>query len=135
MSKRSALVIEDDGELAKFFSIVLQAIGFETEIIPRGDLALERLGTVEPDLIILDLHLPRASGHKVLSHIRAQTHLAQTPVIVTTADARSAQYIDDQADLVLVKPISAVQLRSLATRLGGEDTEESTQSQVEKEEA
>jgi CheY-like chemotaxis protein len=133
MNKRSALVIEDDQEVAMFFSIALQTIGFETEIIPRGDLALERLETAEPDLIILDLRLPRTSGHKVLSHIRAQPHLAEVPVIVTTADARSAQYMDDRADLVLVKPISAAQLRDLATRLGSEDIEASTQSHVDKE--
>ncbi len=120
MSERGpklALVIEDERDLATIFSSAIKAAGFETEIISSGDAALERLGQVVPVLVVLDLNLPRVPGTTILQHIRADERLASTRVLVTTADARMAEQLQDKADLVLVKPISFSQLRDLAQRI------------------
>jgi two-component system phosphate regulon response regulator PhoB len=118
MSSMFGLIIEDDQDLSVIFSEALQAAGFETEIIRAGDLALERLATTTPSVVVLDLHLPRVAGTDILRHIRADTRLADTRVIVATAHPHMAESLRDEADLVLLKPISFSQLRDLAAILG-----------------
>lgn len=117
MSNPLALIIEDDAKLSTIFSEALRMAEFETEIIQDGQIALERLADTIPAVVVLDLHLPHVSGRDILKQIRADERLDQTRVIVATADAVVAESLRDQADLVLVKPISFNQLRDLATRL------------------
>jgi len=112
-----ALVIEDDPDAAAIFSEALKAAGFEVEIIETGDKALERLNVTTPAMIVLDMHLPYVAGPEILRHVRADPQLAETQVIVATADPSMAESLHDQADLVLLKPISFSQLRDLAKRL------------------
>jgi CheY-like chemotaxis protein len=116
MSKPLALVIEDDPYINKIFSITLKT-DFEVESFATGDSAITRLAQVEPALVVLDLHLPGASGEAILSNIRNDTRLTKTRVILSTADERQAEFLHDKADVVLLKPVSPSQLKLLAMRL------------------
>jgi two-component system response regulator AdeR len=118
MSELLGLIIEDDEDLSVIFSEALQAAGFKTEIIQSGDKALARLAVTAPDVVVLDLHLPRVAGMDILHQIRADARLVGTRVIVATAHPRMAESLRDEADLVLLKPISFSQLRDLASILG-----------------
>jgi two-component system response regulator AdeR len=124
MSELLGLIIEDDDDLSVIFSEALQAAGFKTEIIQSGDQALARLAVTTPDVVVLDLHLPRVAGMDILHQIRADARLAKTRVIVATAHPRMAESLRDEADLVLLKPISFSQLRDLAAILGSTHSEE-----------
>ena len=117
MTNSLALIIEDDEYLAEIFSITLQEAEFEIEIISDGQAALSRLATTIPALVVLDLHLPYVSGEDILRQIRTDERLAKTRVMLATADAIMADNLRDDADLVLLKPISTNQLRDLARRL------------------
>ncbi len=119
MNEPLALIIEDDYDLATIFDEALKAADFETEVIRTGDAAVRRLLTAQPSVVVLDLHLPHVSGVDILNQIRADPRLTQARVIVTTADVRLAETLHDQADLVLVKPVSFTQLRDMALRLRG----------------
>lgn len=112
-----AVVVEDDRGLGDIFSQALEASGFQVTLIVDGQQALEQLAHLKPVLIVLDLHLPYVSGENVLAYIRGEDHLNDTKVILATADAALANSIRAQADLVLLKPISFGQLKSLAQRL------------------
>lgn len=120
MNNPLALIIEDDFDLATIFDEALKAAEFKTEVIRAGDTAMARLAVVAPDVVILDLHLPHVAGTDILDQIRADERLAAARVIITTADARLAETMHNQADLVLVKPISFSQLRDMAVRLRDE---------------
>lgn len=117
MSERLALVIEDDFDASVIFTKALEVIGFKTEMIDSGDRAVERLKQVVPEIIVLDLHLPEVIGTDILKGIREDERLANTKVIVATADPRSADIIQDMADLVLIKPTTFSQVRDFAERL------------------
>ena len=112
-----ALIIEDDRRSAHIFSVSLERADFETEIIREGKAAMERLNGVVPELIVLDLHLPEVSGKEILHRIRSDERFAQTHIILATADGALAESLEAEVDLVLLKPISANQLRDLAARL------------------
>jgi len=113
-----ALIIEDDEDLANIFAEALRGVGIEVEHVADGKLAQERLkgGTV-PFLILLDMHLPHVSGGELLTRMKQDERFANTIMILTTADARMGEAYSDQADFVMIKPISFVQLRDLTSRL------------------
>lgn len=117
MNKPLAFVIEDDPDLSEIFSMTLRGGGFETEVFLDGQAALNRLTGTAPAIILLDLHLPHVTGATILENIRADGRFAKTAVIVATADARLAEEMHIQADLVLLKPVSVDQLRELAQRM------------------
>ena len=112
-----ALVIEDDPEQQNIFSQAIKMAGFSVEVIDDGQKAMDRLAEVVPHLIVLDLHLPTVSGDEILRHIRADEGLASVSVILATADPLLAETMSAESDLILLKPISFIQLRDLATRL------------------
>jgi CheY-like chemotaxis protein len=116
MTKPFALIVEDNPDISFVFSKVLESAGFATEIVNAGDVALARLSSVTPDVVTLDLNLPRVSGEEILRYIRGEVRLTDTKVIVITAYGRSSDTLDVDADLVLIKPVSLTQLRDLATR-------------------
>jgi CheY-like chemotaxis protein len=97
-------------------SITLQA-DFEIETYTNGNTGLERLKQTLPNVVVLDLNLPGASGREILEAIRADERLTKTRIILTTADERQAETLRDDADIVLLKPVSPAQLRELALRL------------------
>ena len=115
----TALIIEDDEDLADIFAEALRGVGFEVEHTPDGKKAEERLKSGPPPyLILLDMHIPHISGGDLLTNvIKPDEKFSHTTVIITTADARMGEAYHDQADFVMVKPISFVQLRDLTARL------------------
>jgi CheY-like chemotaxis protein len=114
-----ALIIEDDEDLANIFAEALRGVGFEVEHAADGQAAQQRLKNgAPPYIILLDMHLPYISGADLLTNIiRKDERLAKTIVIITTADARMGEAYNEQADFVMIKPISFVQLRDLTSRL------------------
>ena len=118
MENPLALIIEDNEDASVIFANALQEAGFECEIIRAGDVALARLAETTPSVVVLDLELPRVSGVEILRQIRADVRLAGTRVIIATAYPDLAAGLEEKADLVLFKPVSFIQLRDLATRLG-----------------
>ncbi len=115
--KPEALIIEDDAGQREIFSAAVQQAGYKVTCFSDGIQALEYLKQHTVALIVLDLHLPGLGGEHIARSIRAMPRLKATRLIIASADDRLAGMISDLADLVLLKPISFVQLRDLATRL------------------
>ncbi|MBN1311447.1 MAG: response regulator [Anaerolineae bacterium] len=114
--KNFAFVIEDDEDQAYVFDSALRMAGFDAETITDGTTAQKRIAEEVPQIIILDLHLPGIRGDQLLQQIRSDDRLENTQVIVTTADAALAESLEDEAALVLLKPVSFTQLSTLAAR-------------------
>lgn len=109
-----ALVIEDHDGVAEICRVALERAGFEVEIAQDGQIALDRLATLIPALILLDLHLPNVSGQQVLHYIRTHPPLAKTQVILTSADVPRANELQYEVDYILEKPFSFYTLYELA---------------------
>lgn len=115
-SKSIALIVEDDPDLIHIFAQALELSGFQTHTVTNGEDAIKMLTDIEPNIVVLDLHLPGISGSEILQTIRSNDRLNNTCVILATADHRTAEDLRDLADLVLLKPISFKQLRDLSAR-------------------
>ncbi|MCL4261565.1 MAG: response regulator [Anaerolineae bacterium] len=116
MSQFRAIVIEDDRSVANVYTEALRVAGYESEVIGNGRAALDRLRDIVPTLVLLDLHLPEVAGEEILTAVRADPRLADTCVFLVTADHLLAEKMRDDANLVLLKPVSFTQLRDMAIR-------------------
>ena len=105
MSKR-ILIIEDNSILASVYSSTLSQAGFHVSVASDGQTGLAQLGTFAPDLIVLDLMLPKVDGLEVLRRIRADQAHGSLPIIVFsnsyTSD-RTREVWNAGATQVLVK--------------------------------
>lgn len=79
---KKVLIIEDDQLIANIYRNKLAVEGFTVEIANSGEAGLELVTTFQPDLVVLDLLLPKMSGVDVIKSIRAQAALQQLPLIV-----------------------------------------------------
>jgi putative two-component system response regulator len=116
MKKPLAFIIEDDPQLSNIFMLSLED-DYDVQAIIDGDDALVRLGKETPHIVLLDLNLPNVSGGDILTYIRSEKRLKDIPVILCTADERYADMVQSKADFVLLKPVSPIQLRQMASRL------------------
>jgi DNA-binding response OmpR family regulator len=105
-----ALIVDDDLALADVLSFTMRRAGFEVIMAHDGQSALDRWSDNNPDLIILDLNLPKLDGFKVCQQIRAKS---ETPIIILTVrgeDDDVVQGLELGADDYIVKPFSPRQL-------------------------
>jgi DNA-binding response OmpR family regulator len=117
MNKPLAVLVEDDPKLGIIYETALKQAGFDTFLDIDGNQVMDYLPTVEPALIILDAHLPYASGTDLLRRIRADERWARVPVIVATADLYIAKSLEGQAEYVLLKPVGLSRLMDIVNRL------------------
>jgi two-component system response regulator AdeR len=104
------LVVEDEITLAETIELYLRHEGFRTERAADGERALELFRAARPDLVLLDLGLPKVDGMEVLRRIRAASDV---PVVILTARAEEVDELlglGMGADDYLVKPVSARKL-------------------------
>ena len=117
MGKPFALLIEDDRDVAALFRHVLDLAGYESESIFDGQGAMDRLSSVNPDIVLLDLQLPNMSGIEILKRMRADERMKNIPVVVVTAYAYFANSLPVKPDLFLLKPVDIHDLSSLIQKL------------------
>jgi two-component system, OmpR family, response regulator AdeR len=85
MSPRKILIIEDDRSFARLLEIILTGRGFKAHLCLDPRSAIEMAMRVEPDLIILNIHMPRRSGTAVLKRLRQEISTSEIPVIVSSS--------------------------------------------------
>ena len=98
--------IEDDPVVRAAYQNRLVKDGFQVEIAPDGLLAMKLLSTLTPDLIILDLMLPKFDGLEVFKFIRSKPQFRTVPVIILSTNSitdASQEYILEQAHKRLLK--------------------------------
>lgn len=80
--KRKVLVVEDETFLVKIYSVKLKKEGYDVHIATDGEEAVRLAAEVKPDLILLDLILPKLNGFEALERMRANPANKSTPVLV-----------------------------------------------------
>ncbi len=87
-SEKRILVVDDEPDVRNFLAACLEDAGFEVETAVDGVDALEKVEATPPDLMTLDMVMPRKSGINVIRTLRKNPKWASIPVIVITAHAR-----------------------------------------------
>ena len=79
---KTIFLVEDDPVVVKVYGAKFQREGFRVELAEDGLVAMKNLLQVKPDIVVLDLMMPKLNGVDVLKYIRATPELKQTPVII-----------------------------------------------------
>lgn len=87
----TVLIVDDEVDVANYFASVLSEAGINAVTANDGDEAIEALKRQVPDLISLDLVMPRKSGIRVLMELRKNPSWRRIPVIIVTAHARDPE--------------------------------------------
>ncbi len=107
------LLVEDDGALRRFLERGLIAEGYRVSLEENGEAAMTALETVLPDLVVMDLSLPKRDGTEVLRFLRERS--PETPVLVLSARHEAGtrvECLDLGADDCMGKPFSLAELKA-----------------------
>lgn len=127
---KTVLVVDDEPTVRDYLATVLEDAGFKVLMAADGEEGLEIIRRHRPDLISLDLIMPRKSGHKLLYELKRDKELSRIPVLIVTAHARDDLGKGDLEDLLenrvmsgpgtyLEKPVNPRQyVRSIQRALG-----------------
>ena len=110
---RRILVVDDEESIRKLLELILREAGYEVLFCEDGLQGYNLAKKEKPDLIILDLMLPKLDGHKVCRLLKFDTRFKEIPIIISTAkaseeDKKLAQ--DSGADAYLLKPFKKEEL-------------------------
>ncbi|CAM2011004.1 diguanylate cyclase [Acanthopleuribacter pedis] len=103
------LLVEDDPRMAEHFTHVLQAAGFVVETVVDPFQLLDRMGASDPELILLDYHLPHCNGIELAKVVRQQPRYLSMPIIFLSTEENIERHynaLNAGADDFLSKPIS-----------------------------
>lgn len=87
MAKKTILVVEDDSSLKKIIGLKLKQVGYNVLLSQDGEEAIKIIKERHPDLVWLDIYLPKANGLEILKKIRKDAKLKDTDVIVVTVSS------------------------------------------------
>ena len=90
MDKKRILLAEDEKDMVYAVTLQLEASGYEVLSASDGQEALAKARKEKPDLMILDLMLPKMDGYKVCGLLKADTRYNKIPIIMFTARAQEA---------------------------------------------
>ncbi len=122
------LLIEDNPHVAELITDGLDGaarrdmggrIAFIFDVVGDGQMGLDRLNEVDPDLIILDVYMPVMDGAAFLRHLRQRPRQAATPVIALSAGGEAAREaaMAAGADVFLDKPLRLNEVMAAAAKL------------------
>jgi len=87
------LVVDDDPDIARFVEVNLRSAGYEVAVAGDGEEALDKAAELRPDLVLLDVMMPRIDGFEVAQRLRRSPQTANTSIIMLTAKALSSDKV------------------------------------------
>ncbi|MDP2913306.1 MAG: response regulator [Candidatus Omnitrophota bacterium] len=118
--KKKIMIIEDERDLVKAVSFRLEDAGYEVAAAYDGEEGLKKVRSEHPDLILLDLMLPKMNGYKVCEALKSDSNVNKIPVIMFTARAQDTDRKMSQAagvDAYITKPFESSELLATIKKL------------------
>jgi CheY-like chemotaxis protein len=93
---KKILVIDDEKDMRVYLSALLRKAGYEVESAVNGDEGLEKAAKLNPDLITLDVLMPKKSGVKAYTELRTSLGTKEIPIIILTGLAQQEDFFSDE---------------------------------------
>jgi DNA-binding response OmpR family regulator len=91
MKRPRVLIVEDEPNIVLSLEFLLQREGYETTTAVDGEDALALMRRVRPDVVLLDIMLPRRNGYEVCQAIKADAELRAIPIIIVSAKGQEVE--------------------------------------------
>ncbi|MFK5955352.1 MAG: response regulator transcription factor [Planctomycetota bacterium] len=129
MTQKTLLLVEDDPDLLEILRLTFEMEGFRLVLAVDGQEALDKARRHAPDLIVLDIMLPKLDGIEVCRQLRAESTFRRVPILMLTAKAEESDVVlglGIGADDYVVKPARprelAARVRNLLRRVSQDDS-------------
>jgi len=96
--RKKVLIIEDDEDVAKILELLVQTLGAEVRVADDGMTGVELASSEQPDLVLVDIHLPGMNGLDVIRALRTTPKLEGLPIVVITGNS-TVEYVRETARL------------------------------------
>lgn len=107
------LIVEDEQDISMMLQEYLADLGYETESVSDGQQAVENVRSSPPDLIIMDLMLPRLTGGEAAHMLRSEPETSAIPILAISGVSDAEELADILAvDAVLIKPFDLNALKA-----------------------
>lgn len=113
MHSKTILIVDDELSILVPLQFLMEKEGYVAKLAQSGKEAIEKITTIRPDLILLDIMLPDLDGYEIYQMIRERAEWASIRIIFLTAknrDADMAKGLAMGADAYITKPFSNTQL-------------------------
>jgi CheY-like chemotaxis protein len=120
MTTRKLLIAEDDPASRELLADILKMQGYQVVEAEDGQAALEKIAEEGPDLVLLDIQMPKLDGLGVVRQLRQNPRFTSLPVVAVTSYAMRGdreKALDAGFDAYLTKPIDASRIRETVERL------------------
>ena len=114
------LIVDDEPNIVLSLEFLMEQSGFEVAVAEDGEAALTQLAAFRPDLVLLDIMLPRLNGYEVCQRIRANPDWSGIKVVMLSAKGRELEVSKGLAlgaDAYVTKPFSTRELIALVQNL------------------
>lgn len=114
------LIVDDEPNIVLSLEFLMEQAGFEVAVAGDGEAALAQLAAFRPDLVLLDIMLPRLNGYEVCQRMRADPDWSRIKVVMLSAKGRELEVSKGLAlgaDAYVTKPFSTRELMTLVQRL------------------
>ena len=112
------LVVDDEPTIVRLMEFVLARQGHDMVVAVNGEEALQKIRTEQPDLVLLDIMMPRIDGYEVAQQLRADPATAALPIIMLSAKAQGEDIrrgVEVGVDEYVTKPFSPEHLVSVVS--------------------
>lgn len=120
MTMSKILIAEDERDIRDLIIFTLQFAGHEVSAVTNGEEAVAAAAQSRPDLIIMDVRMPKMNGYDACRQIKADPSLSQIPVVFLSAKGQEAEIqsgLEAGAAEYLVKPFAPDELTRMVARL------------------
>ena len=105
---KKVMVIDDDKNIVKFLSVALRENGYDVSSASDGEEGFEKIKSEKPDLIILDVMMPKRTGFVLFKQLRKNEEYKDIPVIMFTGVADSLSEQDSKKDDTFESPFDSL---------------------------
>jgi DNA-binding response OmpR family regulator len=121
---KKVLIVDDEPNIVAALEYLLQRKGYEIRIAADGEEALRQVQSFAPDLVLLDVMMPRQSGYEVCQRIRERPEWSGVRIVMLSAKGREAEVskgLSLGADFYITKPFSSAELVARIGELLGDE--------------
>ncbi len=111
--KRKVLIVDDEPNIVTALEFLLERRGYEVRVATNGEEAMAHVESFLPDVMLLDVMMPKRSGYEVCQRVRERPDMQHVKIVMLSAKGREAEVnkgLSLGADLYITKPFSTQEL-------------------------
>lgn len=120
MSEPLILVAEDERDIRELIVFTLQISGFNVVQVPNGEEAVKKAAEINPDLILMDVRMPKMTGYEACKELKSQPNTRDIPVVFLSAKGQEAEInmgLELGAEEYFLKPFAPDELTERVNKI------------------